>query len=42
MGSTGASTGVHLHFEIRRYDNAAGDYIPVNPVPILNSYGIGF
>ncbi len=31
VGSSGASTGPHLHFEVRRYDT------PIDPVPLLLS-----
>ena len=35
MGTSGASTGVHLHFEIRKYNGDNGNYEPVSPIPIL-------
>lgn len=34
MGTTGSSTGVHLHFEVRN------DNTPIDPKPFLTKYGI--
>jgi len=39
MGTTGASTGVHLHFEMREV-NDNGSFTRVDPVPILAEKGI--
>lgn len=38
VGTTGSSTGNHLHFEIRK-DNGSGEFVPVDPYPYVKGLG---
>lgn len=39
VGTTGGSTGNHLHFEIRK-DNGSGEYVPIDPYPYVKHLGV--